>query len=208
MSDIASRHMENPEMPGNSPVDLTAQQQSKSTFFKKISTIGAGGKQYFDQVDEVKLSTIQHELEVGNDKEKLVAMKRLLAVCFSPFFSLSFFILLTTPHTTQQMISKGRDVAAAFPNVVKCVINKNAEVRKLVYMFLVHYAEVQPQEALLAINSLQKAMTENNQHMRANALRCMSNIRVKEIAQLFVVPSFFSSKKHKPLFSHSPFLPF
>ena len=84
------------------------------------------------------------------------------------------------------MISKGRDVAAAFPNVVKCVVNKNSEVRRLVYMFLVHYAEVQPQEALLAINSLQKAMAESNPHMRANALRCMSNIRVKEIAQLFV----------------------
>lgn len=105
------------------------------------------------------------------------------------------------------MISKGRDVAAAFPNVVKCVINKNAEVRKLVYMFLVHYAEVQPQEALLAINSLQKAMTENNQHMRANALRCMSNIRVKEIAQLFVFPHTFpppSPALHFTFFHHPP----
>ena len=96
MSDIASRHMENPEMPGNSPADIAAQQQSKSTFFKKISTIGAGGKQYFDQIDEVKLSTIQHELEVGSDKEKLIAMKRLLAVCFCSPFPPLFFVLFTT----------------------------------------------------------------------------------------------------------------
>ena len=158
------------------------------------------GKMYFDNMDDVKLPEIQNDLEVGDDKQKLVAMKRLLAVCFislpplppcqlssprTPRFLL--FMLLTSLLCIIQMISKGRDVAAAFPNVVKCVVNKNSEVRKLVYMFLVHYAEVQPQEALLAINSLQKAMAENNQHMRANALRCMSNIRVKEIAQLFVI---------------------
>jgi len=146
-----------------------------NAFFKKISSIGAGGKMYFDEIDEVKLPQIQHDLEVGDDKDKLIAMKRLLA-----------------------MITKGRDVAAAFPNVVKCVVNKNSEVRKLVYMFLVHYAEVQPQEALLAINSLQKAMAENNQHMRANALRCMSNIRVKEIAQLIVLSVQKAAKDMSP----------
>jgi len=168
-------------MPGNPPVSPRQQNGAAGAaakagaFLKKISNIGAGGKMFFDEIDEVKLPEIQHDLEVGDDKEKLVAMKRLLA-----------------------MISKGRDVAAAFPNVVKCVVNKNAEVRKLVYMFLVHYAEVQPQEALLAINSLQKAMTENNQHMRANALRCMSNIRVKEIAQLIVLAVQKASKDMSP----------
>ena len=101
MSDIASRHMENPEMPGNSPADIAAQQQSKSTFFKKISTIGSGGKQYFDQVDEVKLSTIQHELEVGSDKEKLIAMKRLLAVCTTHHHPFFFFHPRLFSHSTQ-----------------------------------------------------------------------------------------------------------
>jgi len=166
-------------MPGNPAMASSPTPNSPAAkanaFLKKLSTIGAGGKQYFDEVDEVRLSDIQHDLEVGDDKEKLVAMKRLLA-----------------------MISKGRDVAAAFPNVVKCVINKNPEIRKLVYMFLVHYAEVQPQEALLAINSLQKAMSENNQHMRANALRCMSNIRVKEIAQLIVLAVQKATKDMSP----------
>jgi len=183
MSDIASRHAENPDMPGNPPASsshavspsVSAASAKANAFFKRISSIGVSGKQYFDEVDDVKLPQIQHDLEVGDDKEKLIAMKRLLA-----------------------MISKGRDVAAAFPNVVKCVINKNPEVRKLVYMFLVHYAEVQPQEALLAINSLQKAMAENNQHMRANALRCMSNIRVKEIAQLIVLAVQKAAKDLSP----------
>jgi len=166
-------------MPGNPPAStyqMPAAAQKANAFFKKIGTMmPTGGKHFFDEVDEVKLPEIQHDLEVGDDKEKLVAMKRLLA-----------------------MISKGRDVAAAFPNVVKCVVNKNSEVRKLVYMFLVHYAEVQPQEALLAINSLQKAMSENNQHMRANALRCMSNIRVKEIAQLIVLAVQKAAKDMSP----------
>jgi len=108
MSDIASRHMENPDMPGNPPVSPRQQNGAAGAaakagaFLKKISNIGAGGKMFFDEIDEVKLPEIQHDLEVGDDKEKLVAMKRLLAVCFhhsplastpSTFFLMFFFVL-------------------------------------------------------------------------------------------------------------------
>lgn len=98
------------------------------------------------------------------------------------------------------MISKGKDVSSAFPDVVKNVISPNMEIRKLVYMYLVHYAELEPQKALLAINSLQKAQADPNQLLRytidipnsnsfqsASALRSMSSIRVKDIAQLIVL---------------------
>lgn len=96
------------------------------------------------------------------------------------------------------MISKGRDVSALFPDVVKNVVSKNVEIRKIVYMFLVHFAELRPQEALLAINSLQKAMSDSNQLLRANALRCMSNIRVREIAQLIVLAVQKGAKDSSP----------
>ena len=85
MSDIASRHMENPDMPGNVPgagvYTPPATQSKPAALLKKITSLTQGGKQYFDEANEVRLSEIQNQLEVGNDREKLVAMKRLLAVC-------------------------------------------------------------------------------------------------------------------------------
>ena len=72
-------------MPGNPPASnyqMPTAAVKANAFFKKIGTMmPTGGKHFFDEVDEVKLPEIQHDLEVGDDKEKLVAMKRLLAVC-------------------------------------------------------------------------------------------------------------------------------
>lgn len=59
-----------------------------------------------------------------------------------------------------QMMSKGRDMSMFFPDVVKNVVSQSLEVKKLVYMFLVRYAEVKQELALLAINSFQKDMAD------------------------------------------------
>lgn len=64
------------------------------------------------------------------------------------------------------MISKGRDVSSLFPHVAKNVVTKNLELKKLVYMFLVHYAEKEQDAALLAINSFQKDLSSANQYIR------------------------------------------
>ena len=52
-----------------------------------------------------------------------------------------------------------------FPYVVKNVIVKSVELKKLVYMFLTHYADSSAEcreLALLSINSFQKDMTDKN----------------------------------------------
>lgn len=85
-----------------------------------------------------------------------------------------------------------------FPSVVKNVFIKDVEIRKLVYLYLVYFSEVQPDAALLAINSLQKAMADPNPLLRGSALRCMSNIRVKDIAQLIVLAIQKGAKDTSP----------
>ena len=82
------------------------------------------------------------------------------------------------------MISKGKDVSNLFPEVVKNVVCPNVEVKKLVYMYLIHYAEFQQDAALLAINTFQKDLDNPNQLIRAQALRVMSSIRLKVIVQI------------------------
>ena len=61
------------------------------------------------------------------------------------------------------------------------------EVKKLVYMYLVHHADANPtcrELALLAINSFQRDMSDPNQMIRALALRVLCSIRVREIVQI------------------------
>ena len=71
-----------------------------------------------------------------------------------------------------------------FSSVVKNVANPSIEVKKLVYIYLLHYAESEPDLALLSINTIQKSLTDQNPQVRAMALRTMSGIRVPVISQI------------------------
>ena len=88
-------------------------------------------------------------------------------------------LLLFVTHTLLlQYMSAGADVAYFFPNVVKNVATKNMKLKKLVYHFLVHYAELEPEASLLSINSFQKDLSDANPVIRALALRVLSSIRL------------------------------
>jgi AP-3 complex subunit beta len=71
-----------------------------------------------------------------------------------------------------------------FSAVVKNVANSNIEVKKLVYIYLLHQAEAEPDLALLSINAIQKSLTDQNPQVRVMALRTMSGIRVPVISQI------------------------
>ena len=86
-----------------------------------------------------------------------------------------------------QYMSSGAEVAYLFPNVVRNVATKNMELKKLVYHFLVHYAELEPEASLLSINSFQKDLSDSNPVIRALALRVLSSIRLPVIVQIVVL---------------------
>lgn len=71
-----------------------------------------------------------------------------------------------------------------FSSVVKNVASPNLGIKKLVYIYLLHYAESEPDLALLSINTIQKSLTDQNPQVRALALRVMSGIRVPVISQI------------------------
>ncbi|KAH3726008.1 hypothetical protein DPMN_051863 [Dreissena polymorpha] len=85
------------------------------------------------------------------------------------------------------MIAKGKDASELFPAVVKNVVSKNLEVKKLVYVYLTRYAEEQQDLALLSISTFQRALKDPNQLIRASALRVLSNIRVQMIAPIMML---------------------
>uniref|UniRef100_A0A4W3K2I3 AP-3 complex subunit beta n=1 Tax=Callorhinchus milii TaxID=7868 RepID=A0A4W3K2I3_CALMI len=111
-----------------------------------------------------RLQDLHQMLESSKDSLKLEAMKRIVG-----------------------MIAKGKNASELFPAVVKNVASKNIELKKLVYVYLVRYAEEQQDLALLSISTFQRALKDPNQLIRASALRVLSSIRVPIIVPIMML---------------------
>lgn len=86
-----------------------------------------------------------------------------------------------------QLMSRGTDVSSYFTSVIQLIASPNLEIKKLVYIYLLRYAESNPDLALMSINTIQKSLTDKNQIVRAMALRVMSGIRVPLISGLVII---------------------
>ncbi|KAK5702591.1 AP-3 complex subunit beta [Elasticomyces elasticus] len=71
-----------------------------------------------------------------------------------------------------------------FPAVLKTLSNPYPSTRPLVYNYLIHHAELDPDTALLSINTVQKSLSDQNPRVRAMALKTMAGIRVPVISQI------------------------
>uniref|UniRef100_T1J818 AP-3 complex subunit beta n=1 Tax=Strigamia maritima TaxID=126957 RepID=T1J818_STRMM len=114
--------------------------------------------------DFKKHEDLKTMLDSNKDGLKLEAMKRIIG-----------------------MVAKGKDASDLFPAVVKNVVSKNIEVKKLVYVYLVRYGEEQQDLALLSISTFQRALKDPNQLIRASALRVLSSIRVPVIVPIMML---------------------
>ncbi|XP_022105221.1 AP-3 complex subunit beta-2-like isoform X3 [Acanthaster planci] len=118
----------------------------------------------FFAADYKKHEDLKSMLDGSKDNLKLEAMKRIIG-----------------------MIAKGKDASDLFAAVVKNVVSKSIEVKKLVYVYLVRYAEEQQDLALLSISTFQKGLKDPNQLIRASALRVLSSIRVPMIVPIMML---------------------
>ncbi|KAJ5397809.1 hypothetical protein N7509_005922 [Penicillium cosmopolitanum] len=104
---------------------------------------------------------IKKLLDSRHEKETLDGLRRVISLMYRSEPSLDFFSA-----------------------VVKNAASANLEIKKLVYIYLVHHAEAEPDMALLSINAIQKSLTDQNPQVRVMALRTMSGIRVPVISQI------------------------
>ncbi|XP_052400380.1 AP-3 complex subunit beta-2 isoform X3 [Carassius gibelio] len=116
------------------------------------------------QTQPLRHDDLKEMLDSNKDSLKLEAMKRIVA-----------------------MIARGKNTSDLFPAVVKNVACKNIEVKKLVYVYLVRYAEEQQDLALLSISTFQRGLKDPNQLIRASALRVLSSIRVTIIVPIMML---------------------
>ncbi|KAK3352720.1 adaptin N terminal region-domain-containing protein [Lasiosphaeria hispida] len=82
------------------------------------------------------------------------------------------------------MMYRSQKTLPLFSSVVKNVASPSLEIKKLVYIYLIHHAEQEPDLALLSINTIQKSLSDPSPQVRALALRTMSGIRVPVISQI------------------------
>ncbi|KAF4098856.1 AP-3 complex subunit beta-1 [Onychostoma macrolepis] len=129
------------------------------------ASISAGGAAFsLFSADYKKNDDLKEMLESNKESLKLEAMKRIVG-----------------------LIAKGKNASELFPAVVKNVASKNIELKKLVYVYLVRYAEEQQDLALLSISTFQRALKDPNQLIRASALRVLSSIRVPIIVPIMML---------------------
>mmetsp|Transcript_26173 Transcript_26173/g.61047 ORF Transcript_26173/g.61047 Transcript_26173/m.61047 type:complete len:813 (+) Transcript_26173:120-2558(+) len=128
-----------------------------------FSAFTASEARFFDE-ERYSEAELRKALNDTLTDSKIDAMKRILAA-----------------------VSVGRDASALFPDVVKNVSFQSLELKKLIYIYLVQYAENNRELALLSINSFQKDLSDRSQLVRASALRAMASIKVLEVIQLVMV---------------------
>lgn len=128
------------------------------------ATISPAGAFGLFSSDLKKNEDLKQMLESNKDSAKLDAMKRIVG-----------------------MMARGKNASELFPAVVKNVASKNIEIKKLVYVYLVRYAEEQQDLALLSISTFQRALKDPNQLIRASALRVLSSIRVPIIVPIMML---------------------
>eukprot|EP01059_Diplonema_ambulator_P028182 TRINITY_DN4691_c0_g1_i1.p1 TRINITY_DN4691_c0_g1~~TRINITY_DN4691_c0_g1_i1.p1 ORF type:complete len:922 (+),score=327.07 TRINITY_DN4691_c0_g1_i1:36-2768(+) len=75
----------------------------------------------------------------------------------------------------------GRDVSFLFTDVVKLSRTTNMEIKKLVYLYIMANAKLNPDEAILAVNTFVLDTQHDNPTVRALAIRTMLCVRVENM---------------------------
>ncbi|XP_018592328.1 AP-3 complex subunit beta-1 isoform X2 [Scleropages formosus] len=158
LSSMSTNNLSYNEQGGGAEPAVELGQESTPT--ASGSTAAAG----LFSTDFKKNEDLKEMLESNKESLKLEAMKRIVG-----------------------LIAKGKNASELFPAVVKNVASKNIELKKLVYVYLVRYAEEQQDLALLSISTFQRALKDPNQLIRASALRVLSSIRVPIIVPIMML---------------------
>jgi len=85
------------------------------------------------------------------------------------------------------IIALGIDVSPLYGEMVKALSTSSLAQKKIVYLYLYRYASLQPDLALLLVNTFRKDCTDENPAIRGLALRSMSNLRISNIVE-YVLP--------------------
>lgn len=120
--------------------------------------------QYSQSLSSDQLSTY---LNSRNTREVKDAMKRIISVIASG--------------------EKAIDVEYFFADVLKNVTSGDPKVKRLVYIYLLRYAERNPDLALLSVNSIQKLLTDTDPELRCFAIKALTDIKIQSLIPIIIL---------------------
>eukprot|EP00997_Jenningsia_sp_PLL12_P007989 NODE_46_length_3035_cov_73.807770_g42_i0.p1 GENE.NODE_46_length_3035_cov_73.807770_g42_i0~~NODE_46_length_3035_cov_73.807770_g42_i0.p1 ORF type:complete len:877 (+),score=306.92 NODE_46_length_3035_cov_73.807770_g42_i0:241-2871(+) len=82
----------------------------------------------------------------------------------------------------------GRDVSMLYPDVVKLSRTSSMELKKLVYLYILNNSKLQPEKAIMAVNTFVQDCGHESAVVRALAVRTMLCVRVEEVVEYTTKP--------------------
>ncbi|ODN83344.1 hypothetical protein L202_01504 [Cryptococcus amylolentus CBS 6039] len=85
-------------------------------------------------------------------------------------------------------MTMGNDMSPLFPDIIQCMGIQVLEIKKMVYLYLINYGRIRPEELNGAISSFLSDCADRNPLIRGLAIRTMSSIPLPNIVQALVDP--------------------
>eukprot|EP01114_Cavostelium_apophysatum_P004384 TRINITY_DN1460_c0_g1_i1.p1 TRINITY_DN1460_c0_g1~~TRINITY_DN1460_c0_g1_i1.p1 ORF type:complete len:890 (+),score=280.85 TRINITY_DN1460_c0_g1_i1:39-2708(+) len=120
---------------------------------------------YFTTTKKGEIHELQEELNNQKEDKRKDAVKKVIAA-----------------------MTVGKDVSMLFTDVLNCIQTNNLELKKLVYLYVINHAKMQPERAILAVNTFQRDASDPNPLIRALAIRTMGCIRVDKVTEYLCEP--------------------
>ncbi|KAI9889620.1 MAG: AP-3 complex subunit beta [Vezdaea aestivalis] len=137
--------------------DLTLEAATLASARRTVAPSGAS---------TMSLSALKKLLDSRSERDVLEGLRRSVSMLYAP----------NAPSTRP-----------LFSSVIKNVASPSLPIRKLVYIYLLSHAEVEPDLALLSINTIQKTLGDRDAAVRALALKVMSGLKVPVISAIVVL---------------------
>ena len=85
-------------------------------------------------------------------------------------------------------MTQGMDVSSLFGEMVKASATQDIRQKKLVYLYICRYADENQELSLMAINTLQKDMNDQNPTVRGLALKSLCSLKLKGLPEFARAP--------------------
>ena len=87
-----------------------------------------------------------------------------------------------------QIMRGGENVGELFTSMLRCVKTDDVELKRLVYLYLVHYSLQESEQSIMIVNTIIQDSQDGNPLVRALALRTMSRIHIEGVAENMIIP--------------------
>ncbi|KAH0785266.1 Adaptin N terminal region family protein [Histomonas meleagridis] len=109
--------------------------------------------------------TLRNYIDSGSPEERKIAIKKVI-----------------------NLMRAGENVQVFFSSILQCVKTSDMELKRLIYLYLVHYSLFEPEQSILTVNTFILDAQDPNPLVRALAVRSMCRIRVESVAEYMVSP--------------------